>query len=110
MKQAFESKKPDPGHIRHSDRGFKYTSAEYYMVVIISRKRNCYDNACIVLFHSTLKRELIYTVLAYEQRLRSRKGTTAIECTVRWAILATQKRACLDMNIVSNSFINNESN
>ncbi|WP_374952866.1 IS3 family transposase [Alicyclobacillus acidocaldarius] len=53
--------------LHHSDRGSQYASHEYQdrlraygMVPSMSRKGNCYDNACMESFHSVLKRELIY--------------------------------------------------
>jgi len=51
----------------HSDRGCQYASAEfrhslqqYGVVASMSRKANCYDNAAMESFWSTLKLELIY--------------------------------------------------
>jgi putative transposase len=51
----------------HSDRGVQYASADYRaalaragLVASMSRKGNCYDNAFIESFWSTLKLELIY--------------------------------------------------
>jgi len=51
----------------HSDRGVQYASANYCaalaqagFVPSMSRKGNCYDNACIESFWSTLKLEMIY--------------------------------------------------
>lgn len=53
--------------LHHSDRGSQYASHDYQarllkynMVGSMSRKGNCYDNACIESFHSVIKRELIY--------------------------------------------------
>jgi transposase InsO family protein len=64
---ACERQKPPPGLIHHSDRGSQYASTEYRerlmthkMVGSMSRKGNCYDNACIESFHSIIKKELIY--------------------------------------------------
>nr|WP_238392741.1 IS3 family transposase [Paenibacillus antri] len=64
---ACERRKPPAGLIHHSDRGSQYASTEYRqrikemkMVGSMSRKGNCYDNACIESFHSVLKKELIY--------------------------------------------------
>ncbi|MDQ0221448.1 transposase InsO family protein [Peribacillus cavernae] len=42
------------------------------MEVSMSRKGNCYDNACIESFHSVLKKELIY-LTKYETRQRAKK-------------------------------------
>jgi putative transposase len=67
LDDAYEAKKPKKGLIHHSDRGSQYASADYRnklvmykMKASMSRKGNCYDNACIESFHSILKKELIY--------------------------------------------------
>lgn len=67
LDQAYEAKKPPKGLIHHSDRGSQYASEEYRkrltkyrMRASMSRKGNCYDNACIESFHSVLKKEFIY--------------------------------------------------
>jgi len=36
----------------------------------MSRKGNCYDNACIESFHSLLKKELVY-----QEKFKTRKDT-----------------------------------
>lgn len=67
LDQAYKRQKPDPGLIHHSDRGSQYACTDYQkrlkdykMIGSMSRKGNCYDNACIESFHSTLKKELVY--------------------------------------------------
>ncbi|MEZ2661482.1 IS3 family transposase [Aneurinibacillus aneurinilyticus] len=67
VKQAFESRKDATGVILHSDRGFQYTSHDYHNMlqkvgarISMSRKGNCYDNACIESFFSHLKTEELY--------------------------------------------------
>jgi putative transposase len=67
LNHAYEAQRPPKGLIHHSDRGSQYASMEYRnqlkeyrMIRSMSRKGNCYDNACIESFHSILKRELIY--------------------------------------------------
>jgi transposase InsO family protein len=54
------------GVIHHSDRGIQYACAEYRrelqrhgVVASMSRKGNCYDNAAMEAFWSTLKREAL---------------------------------------------------
>jgi putative transposase len=42
------------------------------MEVSMSRKGNCYDNACIQSFHSVLKKELIY-LKKYDSRQQAEK-------------------------------------
>ena len=68
LKQAHSVKKPGKDLIHHSDRGSQYASKEYRsqlegygITPSMSRKGNCYDNACIEAFHSILKREFIYS-------------------------------------------------
>lgn len=67
LEDACQAKKPREGLVHHSDRGSQYASHEYQkmltshqMEISMSRKGNCYDNACIESFHSILKKELIY--------------------------------------------------
>jgi transposase InsO family protein len=56
-----------PGLLFHSDRGVQYASAAYRealahagLLASMSRKGNCYDNAAMESFWSTLKMELVY--------------------------------------------------
>ncbi|WP_430189202.1 DDE-type integrase/transposase/recombinase [Paenibacillus thiaminolyticus] len=65
LEQAYKAQRPAEGLLHHSDRGSQYASSEYRerlkkygMNSSMSRKGNCYDNACIESFHSLLKREL----------------------------------------------------
>ncbi len=65
--QAIEKRRPEPGLVHHSDRGFQYACAEYVaiieqyrMVPSMSRPANPYDNASCESFIKTLKREEIY--------------------------------------------------
>lgn len=67
LDKAYASEKPAAGLIHHSDRGSQYASEEYRtrlktykMKASMSRKGNCYDNACIESFHSVLKKEFVY--------------------------------------------------
>lgn len=60
-------RKPNPGLIFHSDRGIQYASESfredlktYIMVQSMSRKGDCWDNACADSFFSTLKMEGVY--------------------------------------------------
>jgi putative transposase len=67
LDRAVKAQKPAPGLIHHSDRGSQYASYDYQarlkkyrMICSMSRKGNCYDNACIESYHGILKRELVY--------------------------------------------------
>ncbi|MGH7972124.1 MAG: IS3 family transposase [Limisphaerales bacterium] len=64
---ALTHRQQPAGLVFHSDRGVQYASAEYRqalenarLVASMSRKANCYDNAAMEAFWSTLKLELIY--------------------------------------------------
>lgn len=67
LEDAYAKKEPEEGLLHHSDRGSQYASEDYRkqletykMRASMSRKGNCYDNACIESFHSLLKKELVY--------------------------------------------------
>lgn len=64
---AVGHRQPPAGLVFHSDRGIQYASGEYRstlaaaeVIASMSRKGNCYDNAAMEAFWSTLKLELIY--------------------------------------------------
>jgi transposase InsO family protein len=64
---ALLHRQPTATLLFHSDRGVQYASADYRraltqagLLASMSRKGNCYDNATMESFWSTLKRELIY--------------------------------------------------
>ena len=64
---AQTQRQPPAGLVFHSDRGVQYASADYRraltqagLVASMSRKGNCYDNATMESFWSTLKLELVY--------------------------------------------------
>lgn len=67
LNMAIRARKPSEGLIHHSDRGSQYTSKEYIkrlkeckMQISMSRKGNCYDNACTESFFASFKKELVY--------------------------------------------------
>jgi putative transposase len=75
LQQALDWRKPALGLLHHSDRDGLYASdayqrllAEYQIVGSMSRKGNCYDNACVESFFASLKNELVN-----EARYRSRQ-------------------------------------
>ena len=66
LMMAVEQRSPEPGLIHHSDQGRLYASTIYAqllsrfrIVPSMSRKGNCYDNAVVESFFSSLKNELI---------------------------------------------------
>lgn len=67
LKMALISRNPDDGLIFHSDRGSQYASHDFRdllenngIIQSMSRKGNCWDNACAESFFSTLKKEEVY--------------------------------------------------
>ena len=67
LRMALMQRRPKAALIIHSDRGAQFASAAYRQVLAqhgltasMSRKGNCYDNAFIESFWSTLKYELVY--------------------------------------------------
>ncbi len=79
LEQAYQRQRPDGPVLHHSDRGSQYASHEYQarlksygMICSMSRKGNCYDNACIESFHSVIKRELVY-LEKFETREQAKK-------------------------------------
>jgi len=69
LNMALAQRHPPAGLIHHSDRGVQYASESYRqrlaaagVVPSMSRRGNCYDNALMESFWSSLKRELVHRV------------------------------------------------
>ena len=67
LQMALQRRHPHPGLLHHSDRGSQYAATAYQqdlraagMTGSMSRRGNCWDNACVESFFGTLKRELIH--------------------------------------------------
>lgn len=67
LTMALWRRKPLPGLLHHSDRGVQYAARDYQRLLgdhgircSMSRKGNCWDNACVESFFATLKKELIH--------------------------------------------------
>lgn len=67
LQMAIAERRPKPALIVHSDRGTQFASAAFrhilaahLLVASMSRKGNCYDNAFIESFWSSLKYETVY--------------------------------------------------
>jgi putative transposase len=66
LSMAFATRRPAAGVIFHSDRGCQYTSKDHAalarangVILSVSRKGECWDNAVAESFFATIKRELI---------------------------------------------------
>ena len=69
LDMALQHRQPPAGLVHHSDRGVQYASEAYRHRLAaagvrpsMSRRGNCYDNAAMESFWSSLKRELVHRV------------------------------------------------
>jgi transposase InsO family protein len=67
LEMALQHRQPPAGLVHHSDRGVQYASESYRrrlaragVIPSMSRRGNCYDNALMESFWSSLKRELVH--------------------------------------------------
>jgi putative transposase len=67
LEMALQQRRPPAGLVHHSDRGVQYCSTAYRqrlaqagVIPSMSRPGNCYDNAAMESFWSSLKRELVH--------------------------------------------------
>ncbi len=67
LTMAIHHRAPKAGLLHHSDQGSQYAATAYQQQLTtygitgsMSRRGNCWDNACVESFFGTLKRELIY--------------------------------------------------
>ena len=66
MKMALLHRRPGNGLIHHSDRGVQYAASDFQdllednnVICSMSRKGNCWDNACVESFFGSLKTERV---------------------------------------------------
>jgi putative transposase len=71
------ARNPAPGLVHHSDRGSQYCSVDYQallrkrdILISMSGRGNCYDNAMVETFFKTIKSELIWPV-AWQNRVQT---------------------------------------
>ena len=74
LSMAIRQRNPEPGLIHHSDQGMQYRGTKYQtilkthnLIVSMSRKGNCFDNAVAESFFSNLKNELVYHCDYYDR-------------------------------------------
>jgi len=70
LRKALIMRRPAPGLIHHADRGSQYCSMDYQaelrkhgILISMSGKGNCYDNAMVESFFKTLKSELVWRTM-----------------------------------------------
>lgn len=81
LRMALDNREVSTGLIHHSDRGSQYASRIYQqtlrsngIISSMSRKGNCYDNAVVESFFSTLKAECCFTHGVFETRELARSN------------------------------------
>jgi putative transposase len=86
LKMAIQRRRPLKGLLHHSDRGVQYASKTYQkilkkhgVVCSMSRKGNCWDNASMESFFSTLKTECIAGKIYLSRSLAKREIFEYIE-------------------------------
>ena len=79
-RMAWEQRRPKVGLLHHSDQGNQYMASLYRtvltrrgVVLSVSRKGNCYDNAVVESFFSTLKNELTHEC-SFQDRTEARQA------------------------------------
>src|ERR1700678_2656149 len=79
LRRAIAVRRPAAGLIHHADRGSQYCSLDYQaelrkngIVISMSGKGNCFDNAMVETFFKTLKADLVWRTV-----FRSRTEATA---------------------------------
>jgi putative transposase len=72
LRKALMMRHPPAGLIHHSDRGSQYCANDYQgelkkhgILISMSGKGNCYDNAMVETFFKTLKSELVWRTIFY---------------------------------------------
>jgi len=80
LRKAIVMRRPKPGMVHHSGRGSQYCSIDYQallrskgIVISMSGKGNCYDNAMVETFFKTLKSKLIWRTI-YQTRLQEQNA------------------------------------
>lgn len=80
LRKALAIRRPDAGLIHHSDRGSQYCSIDYQaelkrhgILISMSGKGNCFDNAMVETFFKTLKSELVWRTV-FQTRAEARQS------------------------------------
>uniref|UniRef100_UPI0038555ECE IS3 family transposase n=1 Tax=Paenochrobactrum sp. BZR 201-1 TaxID=3378075 RepID=UPI0038555ECE len=77
--RAIALRRPPPGLIHHSDRGSQYCShdyqtllGKYHILISMSGKGNCYDNAMVESVFKTIKSEMVWRTV-FQTRISAEK-------------------------------------
>jgi putative transposase len=87
LRKGLVMRRPGAGLIHHSDRGSQYCSIDYQnelekhgILISMSGKGNCYDNAMVETFFKTLKSELIWRTIFYTRIEAEQAIARYIDC------------------------------
>ena len=91
LRKALAVRRPAAGLIHHSDRGSQYCLVDYQaelgkhgILISMSAKGNCYDNAMVETFFKTLKSELVWRTIFYTRQQATRPlAATLTASTIR---------------------------
>ena len=99
LRKALAVRRPAAGLIHHSDRGSQYCSVDYQaelgkhgVLISMSAKGNCYDNAMVETFFKTLKSELVWRTIFYTRQ----QATQAIGCYIDGFYNPVRRHSALD--------------
>lgn len=99
LRKAVVMRRPAAGLIHHSDRGSQYCSMDYQaeldalgILISMSGRGNCFDNAMVETFFKTLKSELVWRTV-FETRA---DATAAIGRTIDGFYNPTRRHSALD--------------
>lgn len=89
LKMALISRNPDDGLIFHSDRGSQYASHDFRemledngIIQSMSRKGNCWDNACAESFFSTLKKRKFTEEVIKPERMQEFQFLNTLQLSI----------------------------
>ena len=100
LRRALVLRRPAAGLIHHSDRGSQYCSTEYQdelhkhgVLISMSGKGNCYDNAMVETFFKTLKAELVWRTV-FQTRA---EAADALACYIDGFYNPIRRHSALDL-------------
>lgn len=95
IEMAIRNRRPSKGLMHHSDQGVQYASnanqkvlKKHHMVCSMSRKGNCWDNAVMESFFSTLKLNVLMIKYIYLELMLNVKSLSLLRLiTIETAVI-----------------------
>ena len=89
LERAVAVRQPAPGVMVHSDRGIQYAGTPYRnalarhgLIASMSRRANCYDNAAMEPFWSTLKLEHLFAIASSTRPTPTARSSTTSKASI----------------------------